>query len=379
MKPEQHLFIIWEKARYKEKEILEDIQKKMEVTNIFEVSWTLDHFHLNLSRFYGLRLPNKSEKERHCGNGKFLLVLVVDKNPLYQERPTSRGLETVNINMFDCKMLYRTWTGGGHRIHATNSLEETRHDLSLLLGYSIEEYERSTYFGERNRITLKQDLVGTNGWKDLRQLFGVLNATVKYVVMRNYERLPDHFVEGQHGDIDILTENYKQICLIANTVNVYPQKYRVRNKAVISGKDVYFDFRYVGDGYYDNRWEREVLSSRLFHNGIYVPDKLNEFFSLMYHAYVHKLQVAPDYYEKLGSYASQLRLPLSVDILKDYTEVKLFLDSFMIEKGYQFTEPKDLSVYCNPQFVNPRQISLRRKWFSILIKYKEKLKKRIRI
>ena len=137
---EIHLFILWENARYKEKEILEDIKQNFNIIGLYNISWSNDKVAENFTRFYGTFLPKNSGKEIHCGRGDFLLVIVEDENPIYEERNTSHGPEIVNINMFDKKEYYRELTGGGHKIHATNSQEETNHDLTLLLGVNIEDY-----------------------------------------------------------------------------------------------------------------------------------------------------------------------------------------------------------------------------------------------
>ena len=80
-----------------------------------------------------------SDKEKHVGSGKFLLIVVLDENPLYKVRRTSRGGKDVNINMFDSKEMYRKWTGGGHRVHGSNNVSESGHDLGILLGKTYEE------------------------------------------------------------------------------------------------------------------------------------------------------------------------------------------------------------------------------------------------
>ena len=64
---------------------------------------------------------NAQAKIEHCGNGKFLLIIVKDKNPIYQERNTSKGPKIVNTNLFDKKEEYRNLLGGGHKVHATNN------------------------------------------------------------------------------------------------------------------------------------------------------------------------------------------------------------------------------------------------------------------
>ena len=54
----------------------------------------------NFTRFYGVKLDNGSFKEKECGTGNFLLILLLDKKPVYKETQTSRGPEVVNLNLF---------------------------------------------------------------------------------------------------------------------------------------------------------------------------------------------------------------------------------------------------------------------------------------
>ena len=140
MKPEIHLFILWEKARFMQTEILDDINKNFKILHIHEIMWDREYFSSNLTRFYGEKLPKNSQKERSCGTGAFLLVVVIDYNPIYRIRQTSKGASIVNVNMFDSKEMYRKWTGGGHLIHGTNSVEESSHDLTMLIGLNPKDY-----------------------------------------------------------------------------------------------------------------------------------------------------------------------------------------------------------------------------------------------
>ena len=73
---ELHLFIAWEKARSKEKFIRDEIKKNFEILDIYNVKWSKERFSKNLTRFYGTNLPNNSNKEKHIGNGRFLLFIV---------------------------------------------------------------------------------------------------------------------------------------------------------------------------------------------------------------------------------------------------------------------------------------------------------------
>ena len=71
---ELHLFIIWAKGRYKEKEIVSSINKEFQIVEKYLVNWDKNLFGKNLTSFYGANLPPNSKKEKHCGSGEFLLL-----------------------------------------------------------------------------------------------------------------------------------------------------------------------------------------------------------------------------------------------------------------------------------------------------------------
>ena len=224
MKEELHLFIIWENARNKQEEIIKDIKENFEIINIYDICWSKDKFSNNLSRFYGTNLPKGSGKEQHCGNGNFLLIIIKDLKPEYTERMTSKGSKIVNINMFDKKEKYRQWTGGGHRIHATNDEIETNHDITLLLGKNVKDYlkENNTEW-DGKVINIANDLLGSNGWKTVNEMFYALNNCTNYAILRNYESLPDEIYENEHNDIDLICESMEDTAYILNAKPVFKE------------------------------------------------------------------------------------------------------------------------------------------------------------
>ena len=68
-----------------------------------KVVWEKRDFSNILSRFYGEKLPEKSFKEKHCGNGPFISIVVKQDNPIYEERKTSKGEALVNRLLYDKK------------------------------------------------------------------------------------------------------------------------------------------------------------------------------------------------------------------------------------------------------------------------------------
>lgn len=351
MDHEIHLFILWDKSSPKWDDIVADLDNKFTILQVWKVQWTRRKFSQNLTRFYGTTLPSANQKEKHCGNGSFLAIVVKDTFPVYEERKTSRGNAVVNVNIFDAKQSYREWTGGGHKVHATNNIKETEHDLALLVNHSYEEFiTADAWSGEV--MEYNQDLVGHDGWWSLEQFFQVLNRTINYVVLRNYEKLPEEWTINNHRDIDLLTDDYQKLVLIANGRKVFNKSFRVHYKVKIAGEDVFFDFRFVGDNYYDQNWQERMLYHSIFYEkGFYVLEENDYFYSLLYHALVHKRKLAPDYQEKLLRLGKELNIYITEENCNDPECLKILLDSFMEKNNYCYTKPKDRTVYFNRKLV----------------------------
>lgn len=364
MSEELHLIVLWQNARYKQKEILEDIKSQVKILEVIEIEWSSNNVANNFTRFYGVKLPNRSFKEKECGRGKFLTVVVKDENPVYGYVETSRGFEYINKNLLELKEKYRSWTRGGHKIHTTNTPAETNHDITLLLGVNYNDYLKTapeSWDGSFRQV--KRDITGCNGWKDLKEFFYVLNATSNYCVLRNYEILPEEFKSDLHGDIDILTDNFDDMVFLTGAKPVFKKKYRVHHKVKIAGQDVLFDFRFLGDDYYCQDFEEDILKTRVLNEkGIYIPNNENAFYSLIYHCIIQKKIIALDYYNKARLLFDKLNYNGSDNIDKYNNPFDFYiklLDNFIFEKHYSYTKPKDLSVFFNKKYVNLKKIT---KW-----------------
>ena len=216
-----HIFIIWKNARYMTDKILEDLKKQFELLEVYEVHWSTEFFSDNMSRFYGVNLPPGAFKEDQYDVGDFLLCVIEDKNPKYDDVETPNGKIRVNINTYDAKQTYRSWTGGGNNIHSSNIEEETEHDLVLLLGKNLKDIRNNLpklWNGTIKKID--SDLVGAKGWKNTSQLFYVLNATVNYLVLRSFENISDLNTSVSTSDIDILTNQVEQIRFIKISISL---------------------------------------------------------------------------------------------------------------------------------------------------------------
>ena len=352
--PEEHLLIVWEAGRSQEARILEDLRARFEILAVCEMRWSADLLSDNFTRFYGQKLPPRSFKEQHCGGGPFLVVILRDPAPRYENRTTSKGDRVVNVHTFDAKQTYRQWTGGGHRIHATDTPSETRHDLTLLFGVTLKDFLAARPHPWNGRVEpLDTALAGARGWDSLEQFFAVLNETVRYLVLRNFAGLPGRFDPSLHGDIDLLTDAPEDLAFIAGGSKVFPKPHRVHYAVPIGGGKVLFDFRFVGDGYYDRNWQQAMLDRRVpLSTGIYAPSAEDHFYSLLHHALIHKRAVAPDYMARLRELGAQLDLDWTVDL--SFANPRLWrgaLQAWQRAKGYSIPRPADASVYFNEEIL----------------------------
>lgn len=342
---EVHLFIIWEHARTIEQKIISDISKKFRILKIYEVHWSKDKFSENLSRFYGTQLPPNSKKEVHVGTNPFLAIIVEDNNPVYEVHTTTKGDKKVNTKLFTSKSEHREWTGGGHKIHASNTTEEADHNLTLLFGKNSKDFIKS--IGNKSSLQIEEwhnDLVGSNGWDSLEQLFYVLNNTIKYVVLRNFDPLPNNYYAKNHGDIDLLVSNYDDARFITNATSVFKKNYRVYSTVKIAEEKIFFDFRHLDDNYYDKAWEEHILNYRKYKKCFYIPSEEDYFYSLLYHAIIQKPELSSDYKKNLVSLAKTNGIKLCQSSFKTNEAIDL-LSNFLSTNKYSFTQPNDKSVY----------------------------------
>lgn len=357
-----HIMVIWHSAMKKKKEILQDLNENFQILKVFRGHWNHKKWLDNWFVFYAHSQKHRTYRDFHrilmgklrlCKKGDFEVIVFNDNNPLFEERETSSGIRSVNTRVFDKKQLYRKWTGGGSQIHGSDDAWETNKDLTIMFGMNTEDfcnfYKDDIAKTKERQNDLKEDsfhkdCVGVNGYKDIQQLFYVLNNTIKYCVLRNHEPIPDQYTVAGHGDIDLLVENKNYIAYLTLAKQVLPHWYRVYHRIKIGNTIVPFDFRAVGDAYYDEPWQQDILASRVFtKNLFYVPNPENQFYTLLYHAYVQKLEVKPDYFPKLEKYGKDI----GVSFTTDKENVFKNLDAFMAKNGYEYIRPCDKSVKFN--------------------------------
>lgn len=359
-----HILVIWSKGLDHKEEILADLQKDFEVLKVFNGHWDKDKFLQNYMVFYAhsqYHLDPASYKRLlqgkvdHCGDEDFTVVILRDTQPHFEIRHTSSGNRMVNTRMFDKKTQYRALTGGGHKIHSSDDAWETNHDLTLMFGLNTEDFCKE-FILDGNETSFSQNCQGVSGYKSIQNLFYVLNNCIRYVVMRNHECIPDQYTVEGHGDIDLLCDNKNWMSYLTAAKPIFQENYRVYHTIMIGGNEVPFDFRFVGDNYYDKPWQENILNSRILLKGLfYAPNPENQFFSLLYHAYIQKREVKEDYLPKLAKYAKSIGINYDSEVKTAVSQ----LDSFMRQHKYEYTHPHDKSVVFNQNNVAHSDYALR--------------------
>lgn len=345
MKTELHLCIIWDRARPQQTALLDDLRARFTVRTVYEITWPVTGFPRNLTRFYGKALPAGSDKHVHCGDGPFLLVIFEVETPVYAERDTLAGRQTVLTQVFDFKQHYRDQQRGGLPIHATNNPDEVAHDLFLLLGKTTAavQAEGGSEEWSGEILPLARDLTGTNGWPDLKTLFTALEIGGRYVVLRNFEALRDSGpLDPGHNDIDILCDD-PSLALFANGEKRFDLPESAHYSIRVGDTDLFFDFRHVGDGYYCDRFAAAILRDRVADDGgFHRPSDSHHYYALLYHAILHKPRFGSDYCDRLN----RLAPGIGNDRLLSGSRLQALavLDDYMAAHGYGYSTPKDTTV-----------------------------------
>ena len=360
-----HDLIIWPNASDYREKIIQDIRSEFRIIAIITLNWesskVYDNFRVFYSkswRFFSASKLQKAirDKADHCGTGSFTLLVFEDATPFLSVAETTEGKRLVNLNVFNKKQYYRGMTGGGHLIHTSNDESETDRDLCLLLGRGTDDFIQTYSSGEEIEFHLSRDCSGVGGYDSLNSLFYTLNHTISYCVLRNFEIIPDLFFAQGHEDIYLLTKDYSHIVNLTLAKPISGSEYRVDNSIKIGGVDVPFDFRYVGDNYYDSVWEKHILERRRLERELfYIPASEDLYYSLLYHAYVQKHEIKSDYYPKLEGYAHNIGVVYNPDTTKSILQ----LDSYMNNRGYEYVTPRDKTVVYNQQNLSYSKYAMR--------------------
>ena len=178
---EKYLFIIWNSALFCKNKIINDLKDFFIIEKQIYIKWSKENFADNLKAFYGTKMSNVDEKIKHIKNNEFLLIIIKDKNPIYEYRKTYNGQELVNAKLYDAKWRYRNWTGGQFRIHGTQTDKETIHDLTILFGH---DYDK-TISAYKNNCHIKLDTIKYKNFTNIDKYIKTLNSINNNTVFEN--------------------------------------------------------------------------------------------------------------------------------------------------------------------------------------------------
>lgn len=347
------LFAVWSSAREHDDEVLNVIGRSFRFLAQVEVHWSPERVVRNFERLYGLALTGSSGKHEEAGTGPFLLVVAEDPDPVYRYRQNVSGyVELTNVSVAAAKKDARQ-IAGGYTVHSSNNLREFFRDATLILGPERldEILARKASSAPPPRELLRADLVGDTGWADLGQLASVLRRASEYVVLRNFESLPDSLDEDP--EIDVLARDRLDFAAVVNADPLDGSGGGSQFGTRVAGCHTVFDVRWVGDGYLDRRWQDEMLRRRRRPpEGLSVPRADDYFFSLLYHTKIQKPEVKPAYLPRLRQLALELDLPdhLATHVTEDAVAATI-LDGFLAGHGYDVPRTVDRGVHRNSAFV----------------------------
>ena len=203
MKPELHLFVLWEKARRVEARVLEDLarQDDIEVLGKWELAF-LGPAAEAYPVFYGVQKPMDGRlKVRKCGGGRFLLIVVRNLNPRYGSRwARDDKYYIANELMYDLKARYREWAGRKHRVHSTTKPAEFVRDIFLLTGHAADEWERGVPDDIRINIPAKAE------WRKIVDGAGEDMGLSDCRVLLENKYINDVFFEGRLKGRDVIVK-----------------------------------------------------------------------------------------------------------------------------------------------------------------------------
>jgi len=312
---EAHIFIDWQSALSRSS-IEKQLPPTINIIDAWQRSGIVDENERfkTLQSFYGVPVRDERFKRAYC------VYLLNDTAPLYMKRKTTKGKRIVNTGIFDTKKHFRT---KGHRVHATDNIQETRDNMNVLKLSYPQKYKFET----------------------MEQVFKALNNEpgFSYVVLRNFDGLPTTVQVDEHFELQLLVSDYyvaKRILdAVSKTGDQYEDgKWRIQNKFKVGNDWVQTDLRSVGDNYFDKEWEKAILATRtIYNNVVNVPSKENHKYSLAYHALIQKSSISK-------TYTNILQEIFKSNELQDW---KHKLAVWLNKKGYKYVQALDKTVIFN--------------------------------
>jgi hypothetical protein len=298
-----------------------------------------------MRRFYQqpLKINEKTSflPEKISGNELHVFYVANSNSNLVLHRSASGELEQVLDVFVKCKQRFRTLAerkcGHPYLIHCAATRSELKLQTSLLFGT-----KNSAQLAQGIRMEAKlsaQDLIGADGWKDLREAFEALSGAVDWCVLRGWETLP-HQVAGD--DLDILVSSKKAAFSSLGLLQPDgPDGSRNGYLTLNSGEKIKFDVHWVGDGYFDSFWQADVLKRRVSKNGVFRPEPTQALMTAIYSEIVARPLAREKQMGRIKELARDVAHSgwLTDEALAHRRSLLEVLRGFMLSNGYVMSTP----------------------------------------
>ena len=163
---------------------------------------------------------------------------------------------------------------------------------------------------------------------DILNLKNIFYKLDNYVLLQGFYNLHKKIpLLKNSDDIDLLLDNKDDITKIYGNDIIS-----------INNEKVKFNIRYIGDNYYDKKWQKNMIKSRIKHHFFYIMDETNNYYATLYHSLIHKGNIHNKYLDLYETYEKKNNL--KSDILSRYYQLLYF----MIKNNYEFVRANDKGV-----------------------------------
>jgi len=182
-------------------------------------------------------------------------------------------------------------------------------------------------------------------YKNVEPLPQIFNKLENSVVLRGYDDLHNKIpLLKNSDDIDLLLSNKDDIVNICGD-----------NIIKINNEAIKFDRRYIGDNYYDKKWQETMIRNKIKHHFFYIMDETNNYYATLYHSLIHKGFVHDKYNNLYKTYETSNNL--KSDILSRYYNLLYF----MFNNDYKFVRAIDTGVGFFKNYYNLNLFIIRKK------------------
>lgn len=339
---ERHVFILWHNGLAFKDKLLSQIEQSFEISKASFVQWTPGLFLENLRRFYGPEASLISDKATVAGTGKFLAIIVKDKNPLYEMRQTTDGPRRVNIKVFDLKSAFRAELPNKWLLHSSVTKDEGVKDLALLFGQSTIDFEGE---GKTNLAIdhIQNDLIGTHGFPHTASALRLLNELHEYVLLfedpKNFlEHSESNFSGIQSLEILVRDRALAKLFLNAKERKNASGTGQVECFVKVGRREMRINFRDVFDGYFCPVWSNDILARRKEIGFANFPNDDDQFYTSLYHICVHGSGL-----ENLYNRVSEVARTRGLNVSSE-KDIAYHCRKFLVHSAYSAPQPSDSSL-----------------------------------